>query len=42
MVCVEYGHPLILQEKKRQELNKVEVRIRTRYAGINYAGRIDK
>ena len=40
MMCVEYGHPLILQELERQKLKKGEVRIRTQYAGINYAGNI--
>lgn len=41
-MCVEYGHPLILKENERRELKKGEVRIRTQYAGINYAGMADE
>ena len=40
MVCEAYGSPLVLRENARKELGKGEVRIKTEYAGINYAGRI--
>ena len=42
MVCEAYGSPLVLRENMRRELVKGEVRIKTEYAGINYAGRIVK
>ena len=39
MVCEAYGHPLVLRESERRGLEKGEVRIKTAFAGINYAGR---
>ena len=38
MVCESYGSPLVLREKERRLLAKGEVRVKTEFAGINYAG----
>ena len=38
MVCESYGCPLVLRESERKRLEKGEVRIRTEFAGVNYAG----
>ena len=40
MVCDSYGCPLVLKESERRRLEKGEVRVRTEFAGINYAGSI--
>ena len=38
MVCSEYNSPLVYQSKSSIPLQNGQVRIKTRYAGINYAG----
>lgn len=38
MDCVAYDSPLVLTSQKSRSLQKGQVRIRTRFAGINYAG----
>ena len=38
MECVEFNRPLIWTLQKQRKLARGQVRIRTRYAGINYAG----
>lgn len=38
MTCVEYGKPLVMREQQSDLLLKGQVRIRTHFAGINYAG----
>ena len=38
MDCVAYDSPLVLTSQKSRLLQKGQVRIRTRFAGINYAG----
>ena len=38
MVCTEYNNPLVLQHKEMNKLEKGQVRIKTHFAGINYAG----
>lgn len=38
MVCSAYGASLVLKEYSHVELKKGQVRIKTAYAGINYAG----
>ena len=38
MVCSAYGSPLVQKECPQVALKKGQVRIKTAYAGINYAG----
>ena len=38
MVCTEYNNLLVLQHKEMNKLEKGQVRIKTFFAGINYAG----
>ena len=38
MVCSAYGEPLVQKEFSQVALKKGQVRIKTAYAGINYAG----
>lgn len=38
MICTQYNSPLVLQQKEMKKLEKGQVRIKTHYAGINYAG----
>ena len=38
MVCSAYGAPLVPKELEQVALKKGQVRIKTAYAGINYAG----
>lgn len=38
MDCVAYDSPLVLTSQKSRPLQKGQLRIRTRFAGINYAG----
>ena len=40
MVCTAYDAPLVWREHERVELKKGQVRVKTAYAGINYAGRV--
>lgn len=40
MVCTAYDTPLVWREQERVELKKGQARVKTAYAGINYAGRV--